>query len=192
MPNMRGDAMRGLAVFISDIRNCKIRIQMRINKTIVYTLSIVMDSSSFIFVQLGKSRDAESRRINKELTNIRQKFRSNSSIKQGSSNIHANINCLVLADKPLDGYQKKKYVCKLLFIFLLGHDIDFGYMEAVNLLSSIKYTEKQIVCSRNKHDFIAYEQYLSILISCLGLSIYFCDYEFKHRNETIDHPEYSQ
>jgi hypothetical protein len=23
MPNMRGDAMRGLAVFISDIRNCK-------------------------------------------------------------------------------------------------------------------------------------------------------------------------
>ena len=48
-------------------------------------------------------------------------------------------------DKTLDGYQKKKYVCKLLFIFLLGHDIDFGQMEAVNLLSSNKYTEKQIV-----------------------------------------------
>ncbi|CAF4690086.1 unnamed protein product [Rotaria sp. Silwood1] len=92
MPTMRGDAMRGLAVFISDIRNCK-------------------------------SREAELRRINKELTNIRQRFR---------------------ADKTLDGYQKKKYVCKLLFIFLLGHDIDFGYMEAVNLLSSNKYTEKQI------------------------------------------------
>ncbi|CAF3456951.1 unnamed protein product [Rotaria sp. Silwood1] len=92
MRNMRGDAMRGLAVFISDIRNCK-------------------------------SREAELRRINKELTNIRQRFR---------------------ADKTLDGYQKKKYVCKLLFIFLLGHDIDFGYMEAVNLLSSNKYTEKQI------------------------------------------------
>ena len=48
-------------------------------------------------------------------------------------------------DKTLDGYSKKKYVCKLLFIFLLGHDIDFGHMEAVNLLSSNKYTEKQIV-----------------------------------------------
>ena len=48
-------------------------------------------------------------------------------------------------DKTLDGYQKKKYVCKLLFIFLLGHDIDFGQIEAVNLLSSNKYTEKQIV-----------------------------------------------
>ena len=47
-------------------------------------------------------------------------------------------------DKTLDGYQKKKYVCKLLFIFLLGHDIDFGQIEAVNLLSSNKYTKKQI------------------------------------------------
>nr|SVE78691.1 EOG090X0109 [Daphnia lumholtzi] len=92
MPAVRGDGMRGLAVFISDIRNCK-------------------------------SKEAEIKRINKELANIRSKFKG---------------------DKTLDGYQKKKYVCKLLFIFLLGHDIDFGHMEAVNLLSSNKYTEKQI------------------------------------------------
>lgn len=72
----------------------------------------------------GKSKEAEIKRINKELANIRSKFKG---------------------DKTLDGYQKKKYVCKLLFIFLLGHDIDFGQMEAVNLLSSNKYTEKQIV-----------------------------------------------
>ena len=45
----------------------------------------------------------------------------------------------------LDGYQKKKYVCKLLFIFLLGNDIDFGHQEAVNLLSSVRFSEKQIV-----------------------------------------------
>ncbi|XP_071104618.1 AP-2 complex subunit alpha-2-like [Haliotis cracherodii] len=92
MPAVKGDGMRGLAVFISDIRNCK-------------------------------SKEAEIKRINKELANIRNKFKG---------------------DKTLDGYQKKKYVCKLLFIFLLGHDIDFGHMEAVNLLSSNKYTEKQI------------------------------------------------
>lgn len=73
---------------------------------------------------LGKSKEAEIKRINKELANIRSKFKG---------------------DKTLDGYQKKKYVCKLLFIFLLGHDIDFGHMEAVNLLSSNKYSEKQIV-----------------------------------------------
>lgn len=92
MPAVKGEGMRGLAVFISDIRNCK-------------------------------SKEAEMKRINKELANIRNKFKG---------------------DKQLDGYQKKKYVCKLLFIFLLGHDIDFGHMEAVNLLSSNKYTEKQI------------------------------------------------
>lgn len=52
----------------------------------------------------------------------------------------------------MDGYSKKKYVCKLLFIFLLGHDIDFGHMEAVNLLSSNKYTEKQIVSTCGEMD----------------------------------------
>lgn len=92
MAPVRGDGMRGLAVFISDIRNCK-------------------------------SKESEVKRMNKELANIRSKFKG---------------------DKTLDGYQKKKYVCKLLFIFLLGHDIDFGHMEAVNLLSSNKYSEKQI------------------------------------------------
>jgi len=77
-----------------------------------------------LLILLGKSKEAEIKRINKELANIRSKFKG---------------------DKTLDGYQKKKYVCKLLFIFLLGHDIDFGHMEAVNLLSSNKYSEKQIV-----------------------------------------------
>ncbi|XP_012589792.1 PREDICTED: AP-2 complex subunit alpha-2 [Condylura cristata] len=75
------------------------------------------------FYFLGKSKEAEIKRINKELANIRSKFKG---------------------DKALDGYSKKKYVCKLLFMFLLGHDIDFGHMEAVNLLSSNRYTEKQI------------------------------------------------
>lgn len=78
----------------------------------------------FSISKIGKSKEAEIKRINKELANIRSKFKG---------------------DKTLDGYQKKKYVCKLLFIFLLGHDIDFGHMEAVNLLSSNKYSEKQIV-----------------------------------------------
>lgn len=30
-------------------------------------------------------------------------------------------------------------------MYILGYDIDMGHMEAVNLLSSNKYTEKQIV-----------------------------------------------
>ena len=44
MPASKGDGMRGLAVFISDIRNCK-------------------------------SKEAEVKRVNKELANIRSKFK---------------------------------------------------------------------------------------------------------------------
>ncbi|KAJ3092583.1 hypothetical protein HK102_005352 [Quaeritorhiza haematococci] len=48
------------------------------------------------------------------------------------------------ADPNLKGYQKKKYICKLLYIYILGWDVDFGHLEAVNLISSNKYSEKQI------------------------------------------------
>eukprot|EP00158_Paraphelidium_tribonemae_P007253 Partr_v1_DN28168_c0_g2_i2_m55082 putative Adaptor-related protein complex 2, alpha len=69
-----------------------------------------------------RSREQEEKRINKELGNIRSK------LKEGS----------------LNSYQKKKYVCKLLYIYLLGNEIDFGHVEAVNLITANKYTEKQI------------------------------------------------
>lgn len=163
--------MRGLAVFISDIRNCKNSISLFIHHEIQFSLS-------------GKSREAELRRINKELTNIRQRFRG---LKNRFSYSFDYSKHLLLADKTLDGYQKKKYVCKLLFIFLLGHDIDFGYMEAVNLLSSNKYTEKQIVRIEFNHFFA--KRFSSIYP---GLFIHFCYYEFQFRNEAINYSKYSQ
>ncbi|KAH7400771.1 adaptin N terminal region-domain-containing protein [Phaeosphaeria sp. MPI-PUGE-AT-0046c] len=70
----------------------------------------------------ARARELEEKRINKELANIRQKFR----------------------DGGLNGYQKKKYVCKLLYIYILGWNVDFGHLEAVNLISATKYSEKQI------------------------------------------------
>jgi len=84
-------SMKGLTVFIADLRNCR-------------------------------ARELEEKRINKEMANIRNKFR----------------------DGNLNGYQKKKYVCKLLYIYILGWEVDFGHMEALNLISSSKYSEKQI------------------------------------------------
>ena len=45
----------------------------------------------------ARARELEEKRINKELANIRQKFR----------------------DGGLNGYQRKKYVCKLLYIYCL-------------------------------------------------------------------------
>ncbi|KAK2461914.1 hypothetical protein APHAL10511_006377 [Amanita phalloides] len=47
-------------------------------------------------------------------------------------------------DGNLDGYQKKKYVAKIIFTYILGYKVDIGHMEAVNLISSSKYSEKQI------------------------------------------------
>ncbi|KAF9496206.1 Adaptor protein complex AP-2 alpha subunit [Pleurotus eryngii] len=70
----------------------------------------------------ARVRELEEKRINKEMANIRKKFK----------------------DGNLDGYQKKKYVAKIIFTYILGYKVDVGHMEAVNLISSAKYSEKQI------------------------------------------------
>ena len=44
----------------------------------------------------------------------------------------------------LDGYQRKKYLSKIVFTYILGYEVDVGHMESVNLISSSKYSEKQI------------------------------------------------
>ncbi|KAH9023756.1 Adaptor protein complex AP-2 alpha subunit [Lactarius hengduanensis] len=74
----------------------------------------------------ARVRDLEEKRINKEMANIRKKFK-----------VHRS-------DGNLDGYQKKKYVAKVLYTYILGYKVDVGHMEAVNLISSPKYSEKQI------------------------------------------------
>lgn len=48
-------------------------------------------------------------------------------------------------DSYLNGYNKKKYVAKLLYMYILGYEIDFGHLESVTLMTSQKYSEKQIV-----------------------------------------------
>ena len=73
-------------------------------------------------IRNARARELEEKRINKELANIRQKFRE------------GNLN----------GYSRKKYVCKLLYIYILGWNVDFGHLEAVNLVSAGRYSEKQI------------------------------------------------
>ncbi|KAA8912378.1 hypothetical protein TRICI_003495 [Trichomonascus ciferrii] len=70
----------------------------------------------------ARAREAEVKRVNTELANIRQKFR----------------------DSSLNGYNKKKYVCKLIYMYILGYEIDIGHNESVSLISSTKYSEKQI------------------------------------------------
>jgi AP-2 complex subunit alpha len=83
--------MRGLSVFISEIRKCT-------------------------------TKEEEQKKVDKELAKIRSKFKTPS----------------------LKGYDRKKYITKLLYIYMLGYEIDFGHIEAVNLLSSDKYSEKHV------------------------------------------------
>ncbi|PVV00068.1 hypothetical protein BB559_000130 [Furculomyces boomerangus] len=69
-----------------------------------------------------KTDEEELKRINKELANIRSNFK----------------------DKNLNGYNRKKYVSKLIFMTLAGYDIDFGHQQIVDLITSPKYSEKRI------------------------------------------------
>ncbi|CAM6024960.1 unnamed protein product [Sphagnum balticum] len=100
--------MRGLSVFISDVRNCQNKEQERV-------------------------------RVDKELANIRTRFKN---------------------QRGLTPYEKKKYVWKMLYIYMLGYDVDFGHMETVALISAPKYAEKQVgyivtSCLLNEnHDFL--------------------------------------
>ena len=84
--------MRGLTVFITDLRNCK-------------------------------NEGDEKMRINYELANIRMKLKRY---------------------KSFDCYQRKKYLCKLVYMYLLGYKPDLGCNEAISLLSSNSYPEKKI------------------------------------------------
>lgn len=59
--------------------------------------------------------------VDKELKKIRQKF---------------------MTKKNMSGYDRKKYVWKLLFARLNGYDVNFGYKEILTLISSTKYSEK--------------------------------------------------
>lgn len=59
--------------------------------------------------------------VDKELKKIRQKF---------------------LTKKSMKGYDRKKYVWKLLFAKLNGYDVNFGYKEILTLIGSNKYSEK--------------------------------------------------
>ncbi|EGG20742.1 adaptor-related protein complex 2 [Cavenderia fasciculata] len=69
------------------------------------------------------SKEVEEKRVTKEMAHIRKEFKEN---------------------KNIDGYQRRKYVCKLIYMYMLGYELDFGHMEAVTLLSSTKFSEKQI------------------------------------------------
>ena len=73
----------------------------------------------------GSAKDDEIQRVEKELAHIREKF---------------------IKPKKLDLYGRKKYLLKLMYISILGYPVDFGHMEAMELLHNRHYPEKYVVC----------------------------------------------
>ena len=68
-----------------------------------------------------KDKDSQTKRVEEQLAKIREKFTT---------------------QKGLNAYQRKKYVWKLLYIHILGYEVDFGFQEAAGLINSAKYDEK--------------------------------------------------
>ncbi|EMG45557.1 APL3 AP-2 complex subunit alpha [Candida maltosa Xu316] len=71
----------------------------------------------------SKDQEEEDKKINLEINNIKSKFKTN-----------------------LNGYQKKKYICKLIYMYLIGNtnQIDFGLKESLELLRSNTFSEKKL------------------------------------------------
>jgi len=85
----------------------------------------------------AKSKEQESDRVERELAKIRRKFATGlggSSSKVGPDGSNASLS----------SYQRKKYVLKLVYIHVLGYEVDFGHPEVLTLVKSKKYSEKQV------------------------------------------------
>ncbi|KAL6765658.1 adaptin N terminal region-domain-containing protein [Haematococcus lacustris] len=74
-------------------------------------------------IRSAQNKEQEQRRVEKELLKIREKFND---------------------DKALSGYDRRKYVWKLLYIYMLGYRIEFGYKQAADLIPQQKYKDKQV------------------------------------------------
>ncbi len=68
-----------------------------------------------------QTKESEAKRVDKELDKIRKKLNTSGT---------------------LTGYEKKKCIWKLLYIYILGYKIDFGHNYCCDLITSVKYSEK--------------------------------------------------
>ncbi|KAH3660331.1 hypothetical protein OGAPHI_006917 [Ogataea philodendri] len=73
-------------------------------------------------IRNAKEQEQEHKRVQSELVHIQKQFQQSN----------------------LSGYHRKKYICKLLYIYLMGHDLSFGMSESIALAGSKVYSEKCI------------------------------------------------
>eukprot|EP00485_Elphidium_margaritaceum_P005923 CAMPEP_0202695802 /NCGR_PEP_ID=MMETSP1385-20130828/9289_1 /ASSEMBLY_ACC=CAM_ASM_000861 /TAXON_ID=933848 /ORGANISM="Elphidium margaritaceum" /LENGTH=955 /DNA_ID=CAMNT_0049351879 /DNA_START=71 /DNA_END=2938 /DNA_ORIENTATION=- len=69
-----------------------------------------------------KTEEEERTRIDKELAKIRSSF----------------------SNRNVQSYAKKKYMWKIMYMYTLGYTVEFGHMQCVELISSDKFSEKNV------------------------------------------------
>jgi AP-2 complex subunit alpha len=103
-------------------------------------------------IRACQNKEQESRRVDKELAKIRGKFGDEKKSLSGGSNQHmtagsasysvslhtlfAHLACAVVVHNA--AYDRKKYVWKLLYIYMLGYDVEFGHKQACDLIPAQK------------------------------------------------------
>ncbi len=97
------------------------------------------------------TKETESKRVNKELVSFTYAYVFLSALFVGRSDspclelstvdlcscpLQANIRAKI-QKKKLDGYLRKKYIAKLMYMFILGYEVDFGCNYSSNYFPSI-------------------------------------------------------
>lgn len=119
-----------------------------------------MPSQFIADIRGARVRELEEKRINKEMANIRKKFKGLTSPGTIASfgltgysqtetltviRRRSKLRSVTVHSTPNLNLRVSRYVAKIIFTYILGYKVDVGHMEAVNLISSSKYSEKQIV-----------------------------------------------
>ena len=130
---------------------------------------VLMPDLQFIAdIRGARVRELEEKRINKEMANIRKRFKGTNGFPLSSGGIHfrqtETWTGIRRRSKLVYIFWRRhvrvysfvyRYVAKVIFTYILGYKVDVGHMEAVNLISSSKYSEKQIVRSRLRNHYFA-------------------------------------
>jgi hypothetical protein len=97
-------------------------------------------------LRLTRSRTGEERRGRSEVVHngwIRDECWHTDSVRDATSCAADGPDGLCCCGSR-DVRNGDRYVWKLLYIFMLGYEVDFGHMEALSLISCNQYAEKQV------------------------------------------------
>lgn len=139
-------------------------------------------------IRSAQNKEQEQKRVEKELAKIRQRFSDDKSLSGKSP----SLCCTIMHDPfgfvmqqnpqtgvlkspalnfpPRSGYDRRKYVWKLLYIYMLGYDIEFGHKQARALTpQSNKSTPCLSLSGHSEHLMLALSLSQPLLFACIQL-----------------------